>query len=87
MAKSQTRTTAAIALPKLDREEKTLDLRLRLKGRAAVDLADYQAAYEADHGETIETELLAQHIIATFLERDKAFQSRRKTGAASEATK
>ena len=76
-----------IALPKLDREVKTLALRLRLKGRAAIDLADYQAAYEAEHGETIETELLAQHIIATFLERDKAFQSRRKIGGAPDATK
>lgn len=71
--------TAALALPKLDREERTLDVRLRLKGRAAVDLADYQRAYEADHAEAIETELLAQHIIATFLERDKAFQARRKS--------
>lgn len=71
--------TVALALPRLDREEKTLDVRLRLKGRAAVDLADYQRAYETDHGESIETELLAQHIIATFLERDKAFQARRKS--------
>ena len=83
MAKAPT----ALALPKLDREEKTLDLRLRLKGRAAVDLTEYQKAYEADHGETIETELLAQHIIATFLERDKAFQARLKSGGASEAAK
>lgn len=70
-----------LALPKLDREEKVTDLRLRLKGKAAIDLADYQRAYEADHGEAIETELLAQHIIATFLERDKVFQARRKTSA------
>lgn len=78
---------STLALPKLDREEKTLDLRLRLKGRAAVDLTDYQQAYEADHGETIDTELLAQHIIATFLERDKAFQARRKSGQSSGGAK
>jgi hypothetical protein len=75
--------TAALALPKIDREEKTLDLRLRLKGKAAIDLADYQRAYEADHGDTIEIELLAQHIIATFLERDKSFQARRKTAGSA----
>lgn len=83
MAKAPT----ALALPKLDREEKVLDLRLRLKGRAAADLADYQAAYEDDHGEKIETELLAQHIIATFLERDKAFQARRKSGGPPDPAK
>lgn len=83
MAKAPT----ALALPKLDREEKVLDLKLRLKGRAAVDLAEYQKAYETDHGEKIETDLLAQHIIATFLERDKAFQARLKTAAPSESGK
>lgn len=81
------KTPSSLALPELDREEKTLDLRLRLRGRAAVDLTEYQQAYEADHGETIETELLAQHIIATFLERDKAFQARRKSGQPSAAAK
>ncbi len=67
-----------LALPRLDKEEKSLDLRLRLKGRAAQDLIDYGKAYEADHGETIDPELLAQHIIAIFLERDRGFQLRRK---------
>ena len=45
------RTT--LALPKLDTEEKTLDVRLRLKGKAAVDLADYQRAYGLFDEETI----------------------------------
>ena len=71
---------SSLALPKFDKEEKALDLRLRLKGRAALDLLEYQKAYEADHGEPIESESLAQHIIATFLERDRGFQARRKSG-------
>ena len=83
MAKAPT----TLALPKLDREEKTLDLRLRLKGKAAVDLLDYQKLYEADHGESLETELLIQHILATFLDRDKAFQARRKAVPAGESSK
>ena len=74
------RSPANLALPKFEREERTLDLRLRLKGRPALDLAEYQKAYEAEHGEPIDTELLAQHIIATFLERDRGFQLRRKSG-------
>lgn len=72
-----------LALPRPDKEEKSLDLRLRLKGRAAQDLIDYGMAYEADHGEAIDPELLAQHIIATFLGRDRAFQARRKSGFGS----
>ncbi len=83
MAKAPT----TLALPKLDREEKTLDLRLRLKGKAAVDLLDYQKLYEADHGESLETELLIQHILATFLDRDKAFQARRKAAPAGGSSK
>ena len=74
------RSSSSLALPKFDKEEKALDLRLRLKGRAALDLLDYQAAYETEHGEAIDPELLAQHIIATFLERDRGFQARRKAG-------
>lgn len=74
------RSPSPLALPKIEKEEKTLDLRLRLKGRAALDLTEYQKAYEAEHGEAIDTELLAQHIIATFLERDRGFQLRRKAG-------
>jgi len=83
MAKS---LKAALALPKFDREEKVLDVRLRLKGRAAIDLVDYLRLYEDDHGEKIETELLVQHILATFLDRDKAFQARRKSVQAPQET-
>ena len=75
------KTPSSLALPKFDKEEKALDLRLRLKGRPALDLLEYQQAYEADHGESIDTDLLAQHIIATFLERDRGFQARRKGSA------
>ena len=77
------RSPASLALPKLDKEEKTLDLRLRLKGRAAVDYLEYQKAYEAAHGEAIDSELLAQHIIVTFLARDRAFQTFRRTAVSS----
>jgi hypothetical protein len=70
---------AALALPKLDKAEKTLDVRLRLKGRAAVDLADYQKLYEEDHGESYDTAAVVAHILNTFIEADRAFQTRRKS--------
>ena len=73
-----------LALPKLDTEEKSVDLRLRLKGKAAVDLAEYQAAYAEANG-AIELELLAAHILATFIEADKGFQTWRKRRATGSA--
>ncbi|MEW5688174.1 MAG: DUF2274 domain-containing protein [Pseudomonadota bacterium] len=70
-----------LALPKLDTEEKLLDIRLRLKGKAAVDLADYQRAYTAENG-PIEPELLVAHILATFIEGDRGFQAWRRSAGA-----
>ena len=68
----------ALALPKIDLEEKSVEVRLRLKGKAAVDLLEYQRAYQALNGEAIEAEPLVAHILATFIEADRGFQSWRK---------
>lgn len=72
-----------LALAKIELEEKSVDLRLRLKGKAAVDLADYQAAYKEANGE-IELEVLAAHMLAAFIDNDKGFQAwrRNREGAA-----
>ena len=75
MAKAQTNT---LALARIDTEEKLLDVRLRLKGKAALDLADYQRAYAATTGESVEPETLILHILA-------AFQTWRKANPAPEA--
>ena len=44
-------TPAPLALAKIDLEEKTLEVKLRLKGKPAVDLMDYRRAHQAlnDH--------------------------------------
>lgn len=75
MAKAATPT---LALPKIDLEEKLLDVRLRLKGKAAIDLADYQRAYAATNGHPVEPEPLIQHILAAFIDADRGFQAWRK---------
>jgi len=75
---------AALSLPKIDLTEKTLDVRLRLKGKAAVDLADYQDAYRATHGEPVELDVLVASILALHLEADRGFQAWRR-GRAGEA--
>ena len=77
--------TSALALPKIDLEEKSLDVRLRLKGKAAIDLLDYQRAYEAANGEKVEPEVLAAHVLAAFFEADRAFQAWRRANPPAEA--
>ena len=72
------KTPAALSLPKIDLTEKVLDVRLRLKGKAAIDLADYQAAYQATHGEAVELDVLVASILALHLEADRGFQAWRR---------
>lgn len=67
-----------IAVPKLDLEEKSLEVRLRLKGKAAVDVADYLRAYQAAHGTSVEAEPLILSIVQSHIEGDKGFQAWRK---------
>lgn len=68
-----------LALGKVDLEEKSLEVKLRLKGTAAVDLLDYQRAYQALNGEPIETEPLVASILAAFIGGDRGFAAWRKT--------
>ncbi len=63
-------------------EEKALDVRLRLKGKAAVDLADYQRAYAETNGHAVELEHLAAHILAAFIDADRGFQAWRRSNPA-----
>jgi hypothetical protein len=82
MAKS---SPAPIALPKFDLEEKTMEVKLRLKGKAAVDLADYQRAYQAARGHAVEAEPLVLNIINAYIEADKGFQAWRKANPPADA--
>jgi hypothetical protein len=74
--------SSPIALPKFDLEEKSLEVRLRLKGKAALDVADYQRAYQAAHGQAVEIEPLIANIVQAHIDRDKGFQSWRKANPA-----
>jgi hypothetical protein len=69
-----------LALSKIDIEEKTTDLRLRLKGRLAVDLADYLRAYGEANG-PIDLDVLVPHMLGAFMDADRGFQTWRKGGA------
>ena len=73
----------ALALGKIDLEEKTTDLRLKLKGKLAVDLADYQRAFAQANDQSLELDQLVPHILAAFIDADKGFQAWRKAQPAS----
>ena len=67
-----------LALGRIDLEEKVTDLRLKLRGKLAVDLADYQRAFAQSNAQQIELDQLVPHILLTFIEADRGFQAWRK---------
>jgi len=71
-----------LALGRIDLEEKVTDLRLKLRGRLAVDLADYQRAFAQSNAQQIELDQLVPHILLTFIEADRGFQAWRKANPA-----
>ena len=76
-------STTSLAVTRIETEEKTTDLRLGLKGKLAVDLADYLRAYvETNGGHAVELDQLVPHMLATFIEADRGFQVWRRTAAA-----
>ncbi len=76
-----------LALAKVDLEEKSLEVKLRLKGAAAVDLQEYQRAYQALNGEMIETEPLVASILAAFIAGDRGFAAWRKANPPPKAAR
>jgi len=54
------------------------DLRLKLRGKLAVDLADYQRAFAQSNAQQIELDQLVPHILSSFIEADRGFQAWRK---------
>ena len=73
--------STTLALARIETEEKTTDLKLRLKGKLAVDLADYRRAYVETNGQSVELDQLVPHMLATFIEADRGFQTWRKSAA------
>ena len=74
-----------LSLAKIDLEEKVTDLRLRLRGKLAVDLVDYQRAYAHSNTQDIALEQLVPHILPTFMESDRGFEAWRKANPPSGA--
>jgi hypothetical protein len=73
--------STTLALTRIETEEKATDLKLRLKGKLAVDLADYLRAYVETNGQSVDLDQLVPHMLATFIEADRGFQTWRKSAA------
>jgi hypothetical protein len=80
---AKTRTATPLALPKIELEEKSLEVKFRLKGRAAIDLLDYKRAHQALNDQDVDIEVLVQSMLAKFIETDKGFQAWRKANPES----
>ena len=55
--------STTLALARIETEEKTTDLKLRLKGKLAVDLADYRRAYVETNGQSVELDQLVDGVL------------------------
>ena len=76
---------APLALAKIDLEEKTLEVKLRLKGKPAVDLMDYRRTHQALNDQELDVELLVQSMLTRFMELDRGFQAWRRAHPPVEA--
>ena len=45
---------APVSLPRIGGDEASIDIRLKIKGKAAADLADYRQAYIAGHDQEVD---------------------------------
>lgn len=70
--------TSGLALSKIDTDDRTTDLKLRIKGKLSADLQAYAQAYQDTHGQPIELEILAIHMLADYIANDRGFQAWRK---------
>jgi len=69
---------APVSLPRIGGDEASIDIRLKIKGKAAADLADYRQAYIAGHDQEVDLETLVAHMLAAFIDADRGFKVWRK---------
>lgn len=74
---SRTAKSAAkpVGLARIETDDQSVDLRLKLKGKLAAELAAYREAYAEAHGQSVELESLAPQMLASFMAADRGFQS------------
>ncbi len=75
----------AVALAKVTLHDKILELKVKLTGEAAVLFADYQRAYQVQHGEAVDQGVLASQMLAAFIDADRGFAAWRRANPESAA--
>jgi hypothetical protein len=66
---------SSVSIAKIEVDDIPLELKLKLKGPLSRDLQHYRDAYQAEHGEAVELEILVAHMLGAYIERDKSFQT------------
>lgn len=69
---------APVSLSKISTEEKTVEFKLKLAGPLAIAFEDYRRAYQAAHGELVDPAVMAAHMLAAYVEGDRAFAAWRR---------
>jgi hypothetical protein len=72
------KSSAPVALARIETDDQSVDLRLKLRGRLATELGAYREAYAEAHGHPVDLETLAPQMLAAFMASDRGFQTWRK---------
>jgi hypothetical protein len=76
----------AVSLAKISTEEKTVEFKLKLVGALAMAFDDYRRAYQVAHGELLDPAVLAAHVLAAYVESDRAFAAWRRDNAGADGS-
>jgi hypothetical protein len=81
------KSASPVALARIETDDQTVDLRLKIRGKLATELGAYRDAYVEAHGHPVELETLAPQMLAAFMASDRGFQTwRKRRGEARDAS-
>jgi hypothetical protein len=64
-----------VSISKIETEEHAVELKLKLKGSLAKDLQHYRDAYQEEHGQAVDLEVLVSHVLSAYVANDRGFQT------------
>jgi hypothetical protein len=72
----------AVALPRIETDEGSKELKVKLMAGEIAELTSYQEAYKAAHGHALALEAMIPHMLKAFMANDKNFMSWRRSQSA-----
>ena len=75
MSRTSNAAGKPVSLARIETDDHSVDLKLKLRGKLLAELTAYRDAYSEAHGDAVELETLVPQMLATFMASDKAFQA------------